>query len=359
MKQQWIAGILLCCVFAILLNGCANKPDTNLEAPSTTAVSTPNSTDKPEPSGTGAAKPTDPVPTEAPSPTDPAPKPTEAPPAPTEVQQPKPTEPKPPKPTEPKPTQPPQPKPTDPPQPKPTEPSHRHSYAARVVAPTCTEQGYTLHKCSCGASYTDSYTNATGHSYTDTVVAATCTSKGYTQHTCSICGSSYQDNYTERKDHFYGWEGYKVVVPSTCTTHGSAILKCTMCGREKVFDGILDTVSHSYVESINSAGQRVYTCSVCGGIVNLDYWIEHAKDVAREMGFIVSDDGEDGYWGGWDTPEIVCPARVDSGGLEKAIGQALNYYKNDGVRYIWVWAKPNPYTDSRSGWYLYIGYAHG
>lgn len=73
-----------------------------------------------------------------------------------------------------------------------------HSYTTKVVAPTCTEKGYTLHTCSnCGDSYKDTYTDALGHSYTETVVAPTKTEKGYTLHTCTKCGDSYKDNYTD------------------------------------------------------------------------------------------------------------------------------------------------------------------
>ncbi len=40
---------------------------------------------------------------------------------------------------------------------------HNHDYKATVVAPTCTEAGYTEHKCECGESYKDSYKDALGH----------------------------------------------------------------------------------------------------------------------------------------------------------------------------------------------------
>ena len=43
--------------------------------------------------------------------------------------------------------------------------AHTHNYASKVVQPTCTVQGYTIHTCSCGNSYKDSYVNALGHSY--------------------------------------------------------------------------------------------------------------------------------------------------------------------------------------------------
>ena len=43
---------------------------------------------------------------------------------------------------------------------------HIHSYTSEVIAPTCTEQGYTLHTCTDNDdSYKDNYTDPLGHSY--------------------------------------------------------------------------------------------------------------------------------------------------------------------------------------------------
>ena len=39
---------------------------------------------------------------------------------------------------------------------------HVHNYSRQVVAPTCSEGGYTEFTCSCGDSYTGNYTSATG-----------------------------------------------------------------------------------------------------------------------------------------------------------------------------------------------------
>ena len=54
---------------------------------------------------------------------------------------------------------------TEPTEPEPTLPEegHEHSYEVTVKAPTCTEDGYTLHKCSCGDEYKGEETEATGH----------------------------------------------------------------------------------------------------------------------------------------------------------------------------------------------------
>ena len=53
---------------------------------------------------------------------------------------------------------------------------HVHSYTDYVKAPTCTEKGYTIHTCTCGSTYVDTYVNALGHNY----VGGVCTRCGAT-----------------------------------------------------------------------------------------------------------------------------------------------------------------------------------
>lgn len=73
-----------------------------------------------------------------------------------------------------------------------SKPSHSHSYSSKTVKATCTSGGYTIYTCSCGASYTDNYTDATGHRWSDwkTVKKATTSSEGRKQRTCSSCGKT-------------------------------------------------------------------------------------------------------------------------------------------------------------------------
>ena len=141
------------------------------------------------------------------------------------------TEPKPTNPTQPsesKPTNPPaptEPKPTNPP--TPTNPPHTHNYTATVVAPTCTNKGYTEYKCSCGASYKDNYKNALGHDYKVTSSGtATCTSGGYTEKKCTRCGDT-QRTQTAALDHNYQEVG---TTPATCTAPSTVQYKCSRCG---------------------------------------------------------------------------------------------------------------------------------
>ena len=72
------------------------------------------------------------------------------------------------------------------------EPAHEHSYDAVVTSPTCTEQGYTTHTCSCGDSYVDTYVNALGHSWDSGKVTkpATQTEAGVKTYTCARCGGT-------------------------------------------------------------------------------------------------------------------------------------------------------------------------
>ena len=66
-----------------------------------------------------------------------------------------------------------------------------HKYVEKIVAPTCTAKGYTLHTCkNCNDSYKDTYTNATGHDFGEWIVITvpTSTNVGEEQRICSICG---------------------------------------------------------------------------------------------------------------------------------------------------------------------------
>jgi len=60
---------------------------------------------------------------------------------------------------------------------------HSHSYTAVVTAPTCTEEGFTTHTCSCGDSYTDTIVASLGGHTAG--AEATCT----TAQTCTVCGA--------------------------------------------------------------------------------------------------------------------------------------------------------------------------
>ena len=56
--------------------------------------------------------------------------------------------------------------------------------------------------------------------YSEKVVAPTCTENGYTEHTCSSCGDTYNDTYTEKTKHYFAGEA------------------CPNCGMEEITENI-------------------------------------------------------------------------------------------------------------------------
>ena len=140
-----------------------------------------------------------------------------------------------------------------------------HSYKEEVIAPTCTEQGYVLHTCEkCNNKYKDTYTNATGHSYKEEVIAPTCTEQGYVLHTCEKCNNKYKDTYTNAAGHSYKEE----VTAPTCTEKGYTTHTCSVCG-DSYTDSYTEPTGHSYKEDVTAPtteeeGYTLHTCQKCG-----------------------------------------------------------------------------------------------
>ena len=153
--------------------------------------------------------------------------------------------------------------------------SHTHSYVDTVVAPTCTANGYTVHKCSCGDTVTDSYTKMLGHNYRGgictrcgiledhkhdfkpTVTVPTCTTEGYTTYTCS-CGESYKKDYVSALEHKLELKNEKKAGCFTGGYTGDEI--CTVCG--KIFK--TGTVILALGHSTELRNEKAATCTVGG-----------------------------------------------------------------------------------------------
>ena len=75
-----------------------------------------------------------------------------------------------------------------------------------TIAATCTTDGLQTRKCSdCGQTETKTIPK-TGHTYVNKIIKPTTTEKGYTLHTCSKCGDSYKDTYVDSpKQNSDGW----------------------------------------------------------------------------------------------------------------------------------------------------------
>ena len=179
-----------------------------------------------------------------------------------------------------------------------------HEFVAEVIAPTCTEKGYTIYTCKYeeNHSYIDDYVDALGHSfgpwvtdkdstcvlegekhrechncdfvetakvelkdhsYSAVVTAPTCTEKGYTTHTCE-CGDSYVSDYVETIPHTYNNE---ITLAPTCTETGIMTYTCT-CG--DTFTEVIPANGHDNVyynelaPTCTSVGHNAYeACKNC------------------------------------------------------------------------------------------------
>ncbi len=120
---------------------------------------------------------------------------------------------------------------------------HTHTYKETVVAPTCTEAGYTIHLCEeCGDSYHDNATPMVAHSFGDwkVTLAASCTAEGAQARTCSVCGAE-ETAKVEKTEHRYD----SVVVAPEKTTGGYTVHTCKYCK---------DSKTDSYTNATGSVG---------------------------------------------------------------------------------------------------------
>ena len=74
----------------------------------------------------------------------------------------------------------------------------------------------------------------TEHTYVETVVEPTCTEPGYTEHKCSVCGDTYHDNPVKAKGHTEGDPVRENEVASSCDKEGSydLVIYCADCHTE-------------------------------------------------------------------------------------------------------------------------------
>lgn len=127
---------------------------------------------------------------------------------------------------------------------------HKHKWKKeKTVAPTCTEQGYTLYKCEynlfgigCTATKKDDYVPALDHNMSDwIVVEATCTTAGEKYKVCQRSGCNHkvvEEGYAEAHPVLgHDFEGAEWVIEApTCTTPGKRYQVCKRdgCNAENV-----------------------------------------------------------------------------------------------------------------------------
>lgn len=148
---------------------------------------------------------------------------------------------------------------------------HIAQFADTVVAPTCTEQGYTHHVCTVkGCPYDavdDTFVEAAGHKWAlTTTLPPTCTEKGTQFYKCSVCGATRTEKIAPLG---HDLSRCDLKPAATCTQPGRAVGTCARCGVQ--IDEVIPAKGHDYSYAETSVaptctepGVRTYTCTVCG-----------------------------------------------------------------------------------------------
>lgn len=110
----------------------------------------------------------------------------------------------------------------------------KYTFTVTVVQPTCTEDGYTMHKCNedDSFSYKDNIVHSTGHHAAKRVIEPTCKEEGRTEIYCTVCNEvSTVLSTTPKKDHT--WDNGVVTTEPTAETDGVKTYTCTVCNETK------------------------------------------------------------------------------------------------------------------------------
>lgn len=110
----------------------------------------------------------------------------------------------------------------------------KYTFTVTVVPPTCTEDGYTMHKCNedDSFSYKDNIVHSTGHRAAKRVIEPTCKEEGRTEIYCIACGEvSSTFDVTPQKDHT--WDDGVVTTKPTAEKEGVKTYTCKVCNETK------------------------------------------------------------------------------------------------------------------------------
>lgn len=148
---------------------------------------------------------------------------------------------------------------------------HIAAFTDTVVAPTCTEQGYTHHVCTVkGCTYApvdDTYVAATDHTWVKTQTnPPTCTEKGTQFYKCSVCGATRTEKIAPLG---HDLSRCDLRPAATCTQPGRAVGTCARCGVQ--IDEVIPAKGHDYSYAETSVaptctepGHYKGTCPTCG-----------------------------------------------------------------------------------------------
>lgn len=183
----------------------------------------------------------------------------------------------------------------------PIVPEHYSAYVYDVVAPTCTEWGYSINYCRrCGSTFFDRYTEPTGHKFDEwfDVKAPTCTEDGIQRRVCKCGEAETREVYA--RGHNFVFEMKK----ANCGEEGYSRQRCVICDYCVYYDKFPASSRHDYVTTNVAA-----TCTEEGGVLHTCKNCDHSymTNTIPAKGHI---------WGSWTT---VKAATATEKGIEKRV----------------------------------------
>ena len=199
---------------------------------------------------------------------------------------------------------------------------HIAAFTDTVVAPTCTEQGYTHHVCTVkGCTYApvdDTYVAATDHTWVKTqMLPPTCTEQGTAFYKCSACGATRTEKIAALG---HDLSRCDLKPAATCTQPGRAVGTCARCGVQ--IDEVIPAKGHDYSYAETSVaptctepGHYKGTCPTCGkdyddvvSALGHDWgeWVTSIEPTVSTVGYryhVCNRDGC-GYREGEDIPKL-------------------------------------------------------
>ena len=174
-------------------------------------------------------------------------------------------------------------------------PATGHAWDEGVVTkePTYEEDGERTYTCQNDKTHVHKEViPALGYTFTETVVAPTCTEDGYTLHTCNENpAKTYQDTPVAALGHQYK----EVTTPATCGAPGSVDNVCERCNDKQHVSDLPATGEHQWNEgtvtkepTATETGIKTFTCTVCSATKTEDIVKVHTHDYTR-LGEIVKE----------------------------------------------------------------------
>ncbi len=136
---------------------------------------------------------------------------------------------------------------------------HTHKYKTIKIAPTCTEQGYTLYRCDCGYEYKNNFVQPKHDYVLVEYIEPTCETDGRERYKCANCGEEKVVVLQAAGHKFGQWIEQE---KPTCEKDGFALRQCKRCGKKE--KQLIKATGHNFAKWRQEGDEFVRNCDRCG-----------------------------------------------------------------------------------------------